>query len=328
MRELTEASFDRFIADYRSALGTQDDGSPVGIAVSGGGDSLALLRLAVRAFSGRLAAATVDHGMRPESAQEAQAVADICATLGVPHAVLSPTVPIAAPGNLQQKARQARYRALSDWAVERSLTRILTAHSRDDVAETFLMRAARGAGVSGLARMAAETAMPYAAESGVRLVRPLLDWSRAELRALAESTGWPIADDPSNTNPKYDRARIRRLLANAPDLPSDRLAQAARNLNEAEAALQWLADEAWLTRATVDGTTIRIDAAELPRETRRRLAARAIRQLRNGEDWPGEGLDGLIDHLDSGRAATLAGILARPGPPWRFAPAPPRHGQS
>jgi len=330
VRGLTAAPIDRFLTDYRTALGADDAadaGGSVGIAVSGGGDSLALLWLAVRAFPGRIAAATVDHGLRPEAQAEARQVAALCATLAVPHAILHPETPIT-PGNVSQKAREARYGALARWAAAHGMARVLTAHSRDDAAETFLMRAVHGSGIAGLALMPAETAIPHGAATGVRLVRPLLGWSRAELRALVEATGWPIADDPTNTDGKYDRARMRALIAASPDLPAERLAQTARNLSEAETALRWLAEEAWLTRVQAEPPAIRVDAAGLPREIRRRLAAQAIRTLLAGRTWSGEGLDGLIDRLDAGRAATLAGIAARPGPPWRFAPAPPRHAQS
>jgi len=327
VRELTAASVERFLADYRAALGADDEGGPIGLAVSGGGDSLALLRLAIHAFRGRIAVATVDHGLRPEAHAEARRVAALCASLAVPHAILRPETPITL-GNVSQKAREARYGALARWAASHGIPRVLTAHSRDDAAESFLMRAAHGSGIAGLALMPAETAIPHGAETGVRLVRPLLGWSRAELRAVAEAAGWPIADDPSNSDGKYDRARIRALIAASPDLPAGPLARTARNLAEAEEALRWLVEEAWVTRVEAEPHAIRIDAAQLPRELRRRLAARAIRTLRADPAWSGEGLDGLVDRLDAGRTATLAGVVARPGPPWRFAPAPPRHGQS
>ena len=291
----------------------------LGIAVSGGPDSLALLRLAHAAMPGHIRAATVDHGLRPEAAREAADVARHCAALGIAHAVLGPE-PLPA-GNVQEQARKLRYRLLGRWAEAQGLAFVAVAHHRDDVAESFLMRALRGSGSSGLARMPAIAPLPYGAGTA-QLVRPLLDWSRAELAAIAPDG----ADDPSNRDLHYDRARIRALIAATPALASEPLARAATNLAEAEAALDWLAGQAWRSRATEgpDGAIV-LDAAGLPRDTRRRLAARAIRRL--APDWSGEGLDRLVDALDEGKMGTLGGVKARNhGLAWHFGIAPPRSG--
>lgn len=289
----------------------------LGIAVSGGPDSLALLRLAHAALPGRIVAATVDHGLRPEAAREAADVARICAALGVPHATLGPE-PLP-PGNVQEQARKLRYRLLGRWAEAAGLAFVAVAHHRDDVAESFLMRAMRGSGSSGLARMAAMAPMPFSTGT-TRLVRPLLDWPRAELAAVAPDG----ADDPSNRDPHYDRARIRALIAATPALAPEPLARAATNLAEAEAALDWLAEQAWRNRTTaLSDAQIVVDAADLPRDTRRRLVARAIRLL--SPDWGGEGLDSIVATLDAGKGGTLAGVKAcNHGLAWHFSIAPPR----
>jgi tRNA(Ile)-lysidine synthase len=305
---------DRFRADL-GALGAGD--ARIGLAVSGGPDSLALLRLAAAARPGRIAAATVDHRLRAESGAEAAKVAGHCADLGVPHDSLTVTV---APGNVAGEARRARYAALGRWAVDRGLGLIATAHQRDDVAEGFLMRALRGSGVAGLARMAARGAVPGCGD--VVLVRPLLNWSRAELGEIAAPLD-PV-DDPTNHDPAHDRARIRRLIADNPALDAGRLARAAAHLAEAEAALGWIVDEVWRSRAqaTPDGVTI--DAEGLPREIRRRLAMRAVAAIDPG--WGGEGVDALVDALDSDIATTLGGVVGRVGDGgyWRFRHSPPR----
>lgn len=324
MRGLTPALLDRFRRDFESALEDCYDERPIGVAVSGGGDSVALLLLASAAYPGRVSAATVDHGLRPESGSEARQVETLCRRLSLAHAILAPASPIVG-GNIQEKAREARYTALAAWADAGGIGWLLTAHSRDDAAETLLMRAARGSGISGLALMPHNAPIPFATAGSARLIRPLLGWSRSELRAIAQGAGATIADDPTNDDPKYDRSRVRALLGASPDLPAERLAQAARNLREAENALLWLADEAWTTRCHAEDGAILLDLDGLPRETRRRLAARAIRMLLPATgNWSGDGLDALVARLESGRATTLAGISARPGPPWRFAPAPPR----
>jgi tRNA(Ile)-lysidine synthase len=138
-------SLARFQADLDRLTG---GAGRVGIAVSGGPDSLALLLLAHAAIPGGIAAATVDHGLRAEAAGEAAFVAALCATLGIPHATLRPGAPIT--GNIQSSARKARYALLEIWADQHNLDWIATAHHADDQAETLLMRLSRGAGVAGL----------------------------------------------------------------------------------------------------------------------------------------------------------------------------------
>ena len=172
-------------------------GAALGLAVSGGGDSLALLLLAHAALPGRVKAATVDHGLRPESADEADRVARYCAELGITHTTLSVSV---ARGNTQEQARKARYAALGDWAEENDLCALATAHQMDDQAETFLMRLNRGSGLAGLSAIRALGSVPSAP---VRLVRPLLRWRRDELAAIVERFGWSAVDDPSNHDDRY-----------------------------------------------------------------------------------------------------------------------------
>lgn len=291
------------------------------LAVSGGPDSLALLLLAHAAFPGAVIAATVDHGLRPEAAEEAALVRRLCNQLDVPHDTLAGTVPAA--GNLQQGARALRYALLADWARGRAAW-VATAHQQDDVAETFLMRARRGAGAGGLAAMAA--ARPL---GPVLLIRPLLGRTRADLGALVEGAGITPVRDPSNQDPRFDRARIRALLAEAGDLPADRLAAAARNLRDAEDALAWVAEREWQARAVVAGGKVTLDPAGLPRELRRRLAERAVATVREahglGPDWRETGLEPLLAALDSGGTGTLAEVIGRTKAAiWRFELAPPR----
>ncbi|WP_246359755.1 tRNA lysidine(34) synthetase TilS [Stakelama sediminis] len=303
----------------------------LGIAVSGGGDSLALLLLAHAAYPGALRAVTVDHGLRPEATTEAAAVADICATLGITHQTLKITTPITDDGNLQERAREARYALLNRWAgfgADRRVEWVAIAHQQDDVAEGFLMRARRGAGVGGLAAMAAQRAI--GPERGAAwLLRPLLDWSRAELAAVVRDCGLTPMHDPSNGDPKYDRARIRKLIAESGDLPADRLAMSARNLRDAESALEWAAEQEWRNRSAIERhESVSVDMGDLPHELRRRLAGRAIEYLRREaglrDPWRGTGIDRLVRGLEAEKAGTLAGIAARPGRRWVFRIAPPR----
>lgn len=329
------ALVERFRADALALTG--DAPSPdraFGVAVSGGADSLALLLLSAAAFPGAVVAATVDHGLREESADEAAMVGALCAKLGVPHEVLPVTLP---PGNLQARAREARYAALGDWAFgsiaealrdaphRRRAGWVATGHQRDDVAEGFLLRARRGAGVAGLAAVAPRRAGP---DGGY--VRPLLGWSRAELAGIVVAAGIDPVDDPSNHDPRFDRARIRALIAGSDELPAERLAQAAANLRDAEDALSWMRAREWERRATETGPeTVVVDMAGLPRELVHRMTRYALLHVSLHAAGRGDATDGptverMIAALHAGRTAT-AGIvkasLVAGG--WRFEPAPP-----
>ncbi len=207
--------------------------------MSGGGDSVALLALAVAWGARPLAVATVDHGLRPGGAAEAASVSALSARFGLSHATLRWDG--WAGGNLQARARAARRRLLSDWAASEGLAAVLLAHTRDDQAETVLMRLARGSGVDGLAAM-----RPAARAEGVLWLRPLLGATRAELRDHLRALGLAWAEDPGNADARFARIAARRLLpALAPlGLTPARLAtlaahmgDAAEVLDEAEAAL-------------------------------------------------------------------------------------------
>jgi tRNA(Ile)-lysidine synthase len=216
------------------------------LAVSGGPDSMALLVLAAECFarSGKgaplLSVATIDHGLRAESAAEAEFVASEARRLGLSHTTLRWTGEKPATG-IAAAARSARYRLLEEYARSFPTERVavVTAHHLDDQAETFTMRLARGAGVAGLAAMAAER--PLAEGSPIRLVRPFLTFSKSRLIATVEARGVRFFNDPTNEDGRYERARVRQLLPalDAAGITSAALATSARRLGEAEAALRY-----------------------------------------------------------------------------------------
>jgi tRNA(Ile)-lysidine synthase len=310
---------DRFRADLRSVA---PDAGTLAVAVSGGADSLALLLLAAAAAPGAVRAATVDHGLRPESASEADRVAGYCEALAVPHQTLVVAVRRSGAG-LQAAAREARYAALGGWLHAHSADTLLTAHHCDDQAETLLMRLLRGSGVSGLAGIRPSAAFP-AAGPAARIARPLLGWRRAELDGIVRAAGLDPVDDPSNRDEAYDRARLRRRLAEAPWLDPAPLARSAAALADAEEALAAVADTLFAERCSPDGAMLRLDPAGLPREILRRLVLKALRRLAPDAAPRGEQITALIAALDSGEAATLAQVKCRGGAVWRFEPAPPR----
>ncbi|MGE7207497.1 tRNA lysidine(34) synthetase TilS [Sphingomonas sp. NPDC019816] len=315
----------RFAADLTTLHDPRTHAAPLLLAVSGGPDSMAMLTLAAASFRERIAVATVDHGLRADAADEVRMVADHCRRLGVPHHGLRPADPIAG-ASLQAQAREARYALLAEQARAIGAAAILTAHHADDQAETFLMRAARGAGLSGLSGVRARTEI-----GGVAVLRPLLDWRRAELRQIVRRAEAPFVDDPANHDPRHDRTRFRQLLDAHEWLGVAQMARAAAQLAEADADLRATVDWLWRERAQIDGDNVRIAAADLPRELGRRLARRAVGTVRQiaaieSPAWnEGGNIEKLLDALTAGSRATQAGVIAsvRSGV-WRFRPAPPR----
>ncbi|NNM76333.1 tRNA lysidine(34) synthetase TilS [Sphingomonas sp. ID1715] len=287
----------------------------MGLSISGGPDSLAMLLLA--SAEGPVRAATVDHGLRPEARGEAKQVAAICAARSIAHDILTLSLP---PGTNQAEAREARYAALGEWCRAHGLTRLATAHHADDQAETLLMRLARGAGLGGLAGIRSERALG----GGVTLVRPLIRYRKAELEAIVAAAGLMPVRDPSNSDPRYDRTAARALLAETPWLNPARLAHSATHLAEAEAALEWTVDRLEAERAEARGEEASLDPAGLPPELLRRLMRRIF--ARFGEAPRGPELARLTAALHGGRAATLGSVKATPGPRWTFSRAPPRRG--
>jgi len=293
------------------------DHGELAVAVSGGTDSLALMALAAAACPGRVHVLSVDHGLRAEAAAECAHVARLAAGLGLPHHML--TLGLGPGGNVQARARTARYAAMADWCRANHVPLLLTAHHADDQAETLLMRLARGSGVAGLAGVRASVDL-----GGVLLLRPLLGWQRASLAAIVRAAGWAPVDDPSNSDPAYDRTRARQLLAATGWLQADRIAAAATHLAEAEAALDWAADLAFSTRTAWQGDVLRVDPQALPAEIRRRLLARALAAL--GAEPDGPALQRLLVRLASGKGGTLgaAKAAAMADGLWRIGKAPPR----
>jgi tRNA(Ile)-lysidine synthase len=263
-----------------------------------------------------LLAVTVDHGLRKEAKREAAAVAKFARKLGIAHRTLRWTGKKPKTG-LQQAARQARYRLLADAARKVGSTHIVTAHTLDDQAETVLIRMSRGSGIGGLGAMSLIAALPGSA-GGLKLARPLLDIPKARLVATLRAAKIPFADDPSNRDPRFTRARLRSLMPQLAEegLDARRLALLARRLRRADAAIEAVVDQAmdFLAAKPSKPHALAFDAGGLcilPPEITLRLLGRAVAGV--GDEGPVElaKLEALKAALDMAQATAGSGVFRR-----------------
>ena len=278
LHHIDTAAFDAAL----SACGLAD-APRVALAISGGGDSMALAVLCAALLLPRgavLKAYTVDHGLRPEARAEAAAAGAQLATLGIAHEILTwegdkPQT------HVQERARAARYALLQDACRRDGFDILLTAHQAEDQMETFWMRLAHGSGIDGLCGIAPVRVL----DGGLRLARPLLGFGRTALRDVCTAAGVTWAEDPSNENEKYLRVRLRgfeEMLA-AEGLSPQRLAQVLQKLDDARAALDWAADEKFAQAVTLypEGYAA-LDVsvlASLPADIARRVLSRLLTML-------------------------------------------------
>ncbi|WP_120076980.1 tRNA lysidine(34) synthetase TilS [Aurantiacibacter odishensis] len=302
---------------FRQALDwLNPSGARIGLAVSGGTDSMAMLLLAHEAIPGGFEVATVDHGLRSEAKDECALVVAVCEERGLSCEVLSVQV---GEGNMQANAREARYDALGAWASRSELSAIATAHHADDQAETMLMRLNRGSGVAGLAGV--RHSQPLG-QTGIRIVRPLLRFRRAELEEVVAAAGQRVAHDPSNADDRFDRVRMRGALAGCEWLDTTSLAISASNVAEAYEALQAYAALLWpeMVTETPNGFVLRPGPS---REMNRRLLAEVMERL--GGRPRGGDVARLLLRLEAGQGGNLAGVLAKiEGEQWLLTREPPR----
>lgn len=286
------------------------------LAVSGGSDSMALMRLAAavsKSGGAEFDVATVDHGLRPGARQEAELVGKEARSLGLRHAILDWVDEKPASG-LQAAARAARYRLLINHAQEIGAGAIVAAHTADDQAETVLMRLARSSGPRGLAGMVEDVRIAAGPSGPVRLLRPFLEVRRKRLRDFLKSSGAPFADDPGNEDRRFERVRARQALAKFEDdefLSVEALIRAASEMRAAADA-QEAAENARFAAlggrfgpfGTVE-TTGHLEAEDAS------LFARITHAV-GGDEFPpsaGAARDALAQLLARG-ASTLAGALA------------------
>lgn len=296
-------------------------GSRVGVAISGGSDSMALLHL-LNAISDRMDlsvyAYTVDHGLRPEAADEARRVAEICVDLDLlPHETLvwEEGKNWSGGTNLQAAAREARYDLLAEAAKRDGIDCMCIGHTMDDQAETVLMRLGRQSGTKGLAAMKSTFH-----RQGVSFCRPLMDFRREELRDYLRALGVDWIDDPSNENDSFDRIKARKLLAG--DKLSDlgitveNLAAVAAHMQDAEETLEYYARQ-----QQKDYVANKFGAAIVPmsaflrmhKDAQRRILLSEMRKI-SGFKYPPrqDKIDAIVDAMNSGKKATFYGCLFIP----------------
>lgn len=311
--------------------------SRIGVAVSGGSDSLALLhhaRLWAGSTGRTLHAATVDHGLRPEAAKEAAYVAEVCAAMNVPHQTLN----WRASGKRisQAAARAARHELLSDWASANALSAIALGHTQDDRLETFLIRARAGSGWYGLAGPMPAAPTPSPAAAPVRLIRPLLAHTRADLRSDLSAIGLDWIDDPTNRALRHERVRMRHLLAATPASARACMLRTMNRLCELRAAVLAGAREVLKQHTSVEADGAELETAALARlslQSRLRLLEALIQSYApRSAPLRSDRLDRLATTLvgtDVPPKTTLGGCqFSRGAQLITISPAPPRRGDS
>ncbi|AJE45913.1 tRNA lysidine(34) synthetase TilS [Celeribacter indicus] len=281
------------------------------VAVSGGGDSIALLHLLAEWAAEervRLQAVTVDHGLRPEAAEEARFAAEVAQGLKVKHTTLA-WGGWRGEGNLQDAARRARYRLMADWAKGQGIGTIALAHTADDQAETFFMRLSRASGIDGLTGMQRRRMA-----DGIAWVRPLLMQERAELRAYLREMRQPWIDDPSNEDEAFDRVKARRAMAALAPLGIDAhvVGRVMDHLSQVRSALDFATHDHALSCVREDRGDLIIGRrafSEAAPEVNRRLIAHALRWIASADYGPrGMKLQEFLSAMLRGRDATLHGV--------------------
>lgn len=268
--------------------------SPGAVAVSGGGDSLALMLLLAEWAKARNiappAVLTVDHGLRETSGRDSRLVVDRAKTAGLKAHILRWTG--ARPeSDIEAAAREARYRLMGAWCEKHGVAGLYLAHTLEDQAETFLLRLARGSGIDGLSAMKIVAPLPSRNCDRVSVIRPLLGFRRAILRDYLSGLGQNWIEDPMNTDPRFARVRVRDAwpVLESIGLSPMRIAAAAGHLARAREALDTDTDELTAESCRIEGNSVLLDSARLaraPREIGLRTLARLLMQVSASEYRP------------------------------------------
>ncbi|HVU20874.1 MAG TPA: tRNA lysidine(34) synthetase TilS [Rhizomicrobium sp.] len=297
---------------------------PGAVAVSGGGDSLALMHLLCdwSKAQGREAPVvlTVDHGLQKDSAAKAKQVVAWAKRAGLKAHVLA-WEGKKPKSDVEAESREARYRLMGAWCRKRGLAALYVGHTRDDQAETFLLRLARGSGLDGLAAMRPVSAYPVQGFRDLLVVRPLLEIERDALRTHLTARGQEWFEDPMNSDPRFSRVRIRAALDHlrAAGLAPGRIADAAAHLSRAREALDAVTAAVMRRACRSEGEAVLVDSTALlaaPREVGLRAIATMLMAVSGQAYRPRfERLERLYDSIAGDRlggARTLHGCRIGP----------------
>jgi len=289
----------------------------LGLAVSGGPDSIALLLLAHSNFAGTVRAATVDHKLRPEAKSEANFVADLCRQLGIPHDILVPDAPIT--GNIQSSARTTRYALLNQWADEHDIPWLATAHHADDQLETVLMRLNRGSGLSGMSAIR---------QRNKNIIRPLLGSEKAELVEYVHSHNIIPVDDPSNHSLSFDRVRMRKALSCFKEIDPKSAVKSASALASAEEALNWICQREEAQHVGIAGSAIILQKTDYPYEILRRLFLYCLEQAEPSITPRGPTIEHALNTLIKNGKVNIGNTSCEGGKTWKFDKAKARRAKT
>ena len=304
--------YSRFFEEILPNLGRVEKGIKLAVALSGGSDSMALCFLLdqfIKEYNGELHSVTIDHQLRDNSASEAIKVGEILNSHGIKHQIISWT-DTKPKSNIQEEARLARYKLLTDYCHKHNISYLFTGHQKNDQAENFIIRAEHGAGIYGLA------GIPKIGEfDGIKIIRPLLDFNKHELQEFLKSKHIKWIEDPSNLNEKFTRVRIRNILNQYPEW-IDKLATVSENLSRAKDCIEYLLNKAIneLVESDSKYTYIKVDEFnELPQEIRFRMLSKILQTISaSPKPARGERIENLLVKLETGKAfkaSTLSGCI-------------------
>ena len=299
--DVISAKFNKKIDNFLDGLSYHPD--TLGVAVSGGSDSLSLLYL-INSWSNKknlkIVILTVDHNLRNGSADEALYVGELCNKLGLMHKTLFWDHEDI-EGNLSASAREARYRLMQNSIPSDAI--LITGHTLDDQAETFLMRLRRGSGVDGLASMAEQSYLSFG-NDGITIFRPLLDFERQTLRKVLKFYKVDWIEDPTNNDRSFERVRVRDLLARFVEIGIDKntIGRTALLMQSAKTALNHFASDCYEKFGSCDNGDIIFDFSEFskqPLDVKRRLISAAQKWISNQKYRPRlSQVDALINSID------------------------------
>lgn len=300
--------YPKFCQDIQPFLKNQK----LAVAVSGGSDSLALCLLLswfIKEYGGELHCLTIDHQLRSDSLSEAVIVGEILKGLGISHKIIS-WEGKKPKSNIQEEARFARYSLLTEYCHKNNISYLATGHQKNDQAENFIIRLDHGSGIYGL------SGIPSIGEfNKIKIIRPLLNFTKQELQEFLVSQNIKWIEDPSNMNEKFTRVKIRNILKRYPEW-IDKIATVSNNLLKAKDCIEYFLNKSIKELVEIHSNSVAIKQEgfnELPQEIRFRMLTKLLQDFSNNlKPARGERIENLLAKIETGRAfkaSTLSGCL-------------------